>query len=429
MIRVFLLLVSVVLPVVAQNPPPSPPANQQHATKAYTLPPEKLEKAVEFSKARHELHFLDAAYGVLILIALLALRVAPRFRNWARATSHRRILQAYIFGTLFLLVVDILELPVSAYGQHLSLKYEQSIQGWGSWLWDWTKGELIEFALVGVLIWILYGSMRRSPRRWWLYFWLAAIPIIIFLMFVTPVLIEPLFFKFEPLADKQPALVTQIGKVVARGGLEIPANRMFEMKASEKLKSVNAYVSGLGASKRVVVWDNTIEKMNSDQILFVFGHEMGHYVLHHIWLGVAMTCGVLLLFLFLGYHAMRWALSRWGVRWSIESIEDWASLPVLMLAISLFGFVAEPVLNTFSRTLEHNADIYGLEVIHGIVPNSAETAAQAFQILGEVSLDDPNPSEFVKIWLFNHPSITDRVRFSSEYDPWSKGEAPKYVAR
>jgi STE24 endopeptidase len=429
MLKVLLLLaVSAAFPITAQNQPaPPPPAVQQNTAKTYTLSPDKLEKAVEFSRARHRLHFVDAAYGALILINLLAFRVAPRFRDWALKASRRRIVQAYIFAPLFLLVVDILELPMSAYGQHLSLKYEQSIQGWGSWFWDWTKGELIEFVLVGVLIWILYGSMRRSPRWWWLNFWFAAVPIIIFLMFVTPVLIEPMFFKFEPLRDKQPALVSQIEKVVARGGLDIPPGHMFEMKASEKLKSVNAYVSGIGSSKRVVVWDNTIEKMNAGQILFVFGHEMGHYVLQHIWLGVALTCFVLLLFLYLGYHAMHWALARWGRRWSINGIDDWASLPVLILAISIFALLSEPLLNSFSRTLEHNADIYGLEVIHGIVPNSSDVAAEAFQILGEVSLDDPNPSEFVKIWLYNHPSISDRVRFTSQYDPWSKGESPKYV--
>ncbi len=428
MLKVLLVVAAfLTLPVCGQNQAPPRPSDQQPAAKTYTLPPDTLEKAVEFSKARHQLHFIDAAYGALILIGLLAFRVAPKFRNWAVNASNRRIVQAYIFAPLFFLVVDILELPLSVYGQHLSLKYEQSIQSWGSWFWDWTKGELIEFALAGVLLWILYGSMRRSPRRWWFAFWCAAVPIVIFLMFVTPVLIEPLFFTFEPLAQKQPALVSEIGKVVARGGLDIPNDRMFEMKASEKLKSVNAYVSGIGASKRVVVWDNTIEKMTPNQILFVFGHEMGHYVLQHLWMGVALTCAVLLLFLFLGYHVMHWALARWGDRWSIKSIDDWASLPVLLLALAVFGFLSEPLLNSFTRTLEHNADIYGLEVIHGIVPNSSAAAAAAFQILGEVSLDDPNPSEFVKFWLYNHPSIGDRVRFSSQYDPWSKGEAPKYV--
>jgi Zn-dependent protease with chaperone function len=202
---------------------------------------------------------------------------------------------------------------------------------------------------------------------------------------------------------------------------------MYEMNASEKLKSLNAYVTGIGASKRVVVWDNTIQKMNSGQILFVFGHEMGHYVLGHIWIGIAAASVGILVFLFLAYYTMGWALGRWGARWEIQGMADWASLPVLLLALAVFGFLGEPLSSSFSRVLEHNADIYGLEVIHGIVPNSAEEAADAFQILGEVSLDDPHPSPFIEFWLYDHPSITERVRFASEYDPWAAGQSPKYV--
>jgi Zn-dependent protease with chaperone function len=403
------------------------PALLLAAAKTYTLPPDKLAKAIAYATARNWLHFIAVAYGIVVLVGVLAWKMAPRLRNLAESTSRRRIVQAYIFAPLLLLGIDILELPLSLYGHHLSLKFEQSIQGWGSWFWDWTKGELLSFALAGVLVWILYGVMRRSPRRWWFYFWLAAVPIVVFLMFIEPLAIEPLFFKFEPLAAKQPALVAEIGKVVARGGLEIPADRMYEMNASEKLKSLNAYVTGIGASKRVVVWDNTIQKMNSGQILFVFGHEMGHYVLGHIWIGIAAASVGILVFLFLAYYTMGWALGRWGARWEIQGMADWASLPVLLLALAVFGFLGEPLSSSFSRVLEHNADIYGLEVIHGIVPNSAEEAADAFQILGEVSLDDPHPSPFIEFWLYDHPSITERVRFASEYDPWAAGQSPKYV--
>jgi STE24 endopeptidase len=403
------------------------PQKEPDKISSYTLPPDKLAKAVEYARARNVLYFAGIAYGVVVLLGVLALRVAPRFRDWAESASGRRIVQAYIFAPLLLLTIDILELPLGIYGQHLARHYDQSVQGWGSWFWDWTKGELIQFALAGILLWILYAVIRRSPRRWWFYFWLVAIPIVVFLMFITPVVIEPLFFKFEPLAGKQPALVAEIQKVVARGGLEIPPDRMFEMKASEKLNSLNAYVAGIGASKRVVVWDTTIQKMKPEQILFVFGHEMGHYVLNHIWIGIGLISIVIGVFLFLGYHAMHWALGRWGERWGIRAIDDWASLPVLMLAISIFGFLSEPLVNSLGRMMEHNADIYGLEVVHGIVPDSPQAAAAAFQRLGEVGLSDPNPSPFIEFWRYDHPSVGSRVRFSAEYDPWSKGEPRKYV--
>jgi len=142
---------------------------------------------------------------------------------------------------------------------------------------------------------------------------------------------------------------------------------------------------------------------------------MGNYVLGHVWIVIAAATVGILIFLFLAYYAMGWALAHWGARWQIRGPDDWASLPVLLLALAVFSFLSEPISNSFSRMLEHNADVYGLEVIHGIVPNSSEEAAEAFQILGEVSLDDPNPSPFIEFWLYDHPSISDRVRFASEY--------------
>ncbi len=398
----------------ARNPRPRS-TQQQKQVKTYTLPPEKLARAIAYSQAKNWLHFVAFAYGAVVLVAALAWKVAPRFRDWARAASKRRIVQAYIFAPLLLLTLDIGNLPISLYEQHLSLEYGQSIQGWGSWFWDWTKGELVEFVLAGMLAWILYGIIRRSARRWWFYFWLATIPIVVFLQFLAPVVFTPLFYKFEPLAATQPALVAEIEKVTARGGLAIPRDHMFEMKASEKLSSVNAYVAGVGASKRVVVWDTTLQKMTMPQILFVFGHEMGHYVLGHVLLLIVGQCLLLLVFLYAGFHAMDWMVVRAGKRWNIPSVDDWASLPLLLLVITVVSFLMEPALNSFSRVLEHNADVYGLEVIHGIVPDAPQAAAQAFQILGELDLSDPDPSPFIKFWLYDHPALSERIRFAAEY--------------
>ncbi len=428
-IRHLLVLFALLATLAAAQPQADrpAPAEPQRQVKTYSLPPDKLAKAIEYARVRNWLHFIGFAYGVGALAVALSFRVAPRYRDWARAASARRIGQAYIFTPLLLLTLDVLELPLSAYDRSLSLKYGQSVQTWGSWFWDWTKSESIEFALVGLLVWMLYGMIRRSPRRWWLYCWLMGIPIVLFLLFLEPMVIEPMFFEFKPLASAQPALVPQIEKVVARGGLHIPRERMFEMKASEKLLSLNAYVTGIGASKRVVVWDTTMKKMTVDQTLFVFGHEMGHYVLGHMWFNIAGICALLLVCLYAGYHAMHRAIARWGARWKITGVDDWASLPLLILTVSILSFATEPVMSGWSRMLEHNADVYGLEVTHGLVPDSAQTAAQAFQILGETSLSDPNPSPFIEFWLYDHPAISDRVRFSAGYDPWSKGEPRKYV--
>jgi Zn-dependent protease with chaperone function len=395
--------------------------------KTYVLPPEKYKRAVEFARARYRLYPIEVVYGILVLWVILHWGLAVRFRDFAEAKSSRRLVQALIYTPLLLVILGVLGLPGEIYRQWLELKYQQSVQIWASWAWDWTKGGLVSLIFGTFLVWILYGLIRRSPRRWWLYLWLISIPVTVSLVFLQPLLIDPLFFRFEPLAAKQPVLVGEITKVVERAGFHIPPERMFEMNASAKLNSLNAYATGLGASKRVVVWDTTIAKLTVPQTLAVFGHEMGHYVLGHIWQGIAFAVCVIFLFLYLCYRGMVWALERWRPGWGLRGADDWASLPVLLLFLSVFNFLGSPVFNAFSRHLEHQADIYGLEVIHGLVPDSAQVAAQSFQISGEVDLDDPDPSPLVEFWLFSHPSTKERIDFALHYDPWSKGLPAQFV--
>jgi len=381
---------------------------------------------VAYSRAEYRLHFGGVLYSLLALFIILSLRIASMLRDWAERLSRRRFVQAIVFVPLLLLIFDLVRLPLDAYQHHLSVQYDLSVQGWGSWFWDWTKGELIEFALASILAYILYGVIRRSRRFWWLYFGLASIPILVFLLFISPVLIDPLFANFEPLQASHPAVVDEIEKVMQHGGLEIPRERMFEMKASDKVTSLNAYVTGFGASKRVVVWDTTISTMTTPQTLFVVGHEMGHYMLGHIPKGIAFAGAFIIVVMFLVQIAVHRSLVRRERRWSLRGLDDWASLPVLLLFMYLFFFFAEPAINTYSRYQEHQSDIYGLEVLHGIVPDSSERAAEAFQVLGEADLADPNPGSFIKFWLYSHPPIAERLAFALEYDPWSKGR-PEFV--
>lgn len=405
----------------------SRPAIEKQVVNGYSLPPDKYKKAVEYSRTQYRLHFAGVAYSLLLLLIILSLRIAPAFRDWAERVSRRRFVQAMVFTPLLLFTFDALKFPLDAYQHHLAVQYDMSVQGWGSWFWDWTKGELIQFVIASILAYILYGVIRRSPRRWWLYFGLASLPIVVVLLFITPVVIDPLFNRFEPLQAAQPALVGEIEKVVNHGGLDIPRERMFEMVASEKVNALNAYVTGFGASKRVVVWDTTIAKMTSPQTVFVVGHEMGHYVLGHIPKGIAFAGALIIAVLLLVHFAINRTLALKQRRWALRGLDDWASLPALLLFVYLFLFFAEPAFNTFSRYQEHQADVYGLEVIHGIVPDSSETAAEAFQVLGEVDLADPDPGAFIKVWLYSHPPLAERLTFARGYDPWSKGQPTMFV--
>jgi len=393
----------------------------------YAPPPAEYARAKAYSNSHYRHVFIGAFYGFLILLVILRWRVAPAFRNLAERASSSRFVQRIIFAPLILLTIAVLGIPSDIWDESLQRAYGLSVQTWGAWTRDWILGQAIMLIVGTLLVGILYGVIRRSPRRWWFYFWLASIPIVLLMFFLQPIVVDPLFYTFKPLAGAQPVLVSEIQKVVHRGGMEIPADRMFVMNASSKTTGLNAYVTGFGASKRVVVWDNTIAKATVPETLFVFGHEMGHYVLHHIPKEMAIISAILLFLLYLGYRLSNGMLARWGAQWGIRDLQDWASLPVLLFVITLLAFLATPVFNGVSRHFEHEADRYGLEVIHGIVDNPNQVAAHYFQKSGEKNLSDPDPSEFVKIWFFDHPTRPERVHFVATYNPWSSGEEPKYV--
>jgi STE24 endopeptidase len=395
----------------------------------YRLPPDKLEKAQALYRTGVTMNLFGTVYGIAVLVLVLALRVSARFRDLAERVSSRRFVQVIVFAPLLLITIDLLSFPLNVYGHHLQTSYGLSVQSWGSWFWDWTKAELIGTVIATLFVWGLYAFLRRSPRRWWFYGWLASIPVVLLLILVQPVFIAPLFNTFEPLESKQPQLLPELEKVMHRGGLQIDRSRMFEMQASDKVTTYNAYVTGIGASKRVVVWDNTSRDMTIPETLFVFGHEMGHYVLHHIWMSLAFLTLGTLLSLYLAYRLAGGVLARWGARWDVRDLGDWASLPVLLLLLNVFALVGQPVNAAFSRYLEHQADIYGLEVIHGLVPNSAQVAAHAFQKLGEKGLSYPDPNPLYVLWAYDHPPIADRIRFAATYQPWNDNQPNRYIAQ
>ncbi len=397
-----------------------------HVT-AYTLPADKLAKAEALYTIRTGLYLFGMVFGIVVLWILLKLRVAPAFRDLAERASGNRFLQALIFVPLLTLLIAVIALPIDIYRHHISLAYGLSVQGWGSWAADWCKGQAVMLVITVPAVFALFWIIRKSPQRWWFYFWLLTLPFIVLLVFVAPVILDPMFNTFEPLEKTQPQLVTEIEKVCQRGGLIIPRDRMFEMKASEKYTTYNAYVTGIGATKRVVVWDNTSRDLTVPETLFVFGHEMGHYVLNHVYKGLAFFAVMSLVGFWVGRLLVLALLARWGEQWHVRGLNDLAALPVLMLALALLMLVGEPIGNTFSRHVEHQADVYGLEVTHGLFPNNNEVAASSFQKLGEKSYDFPTPNPLLVFWSYDHPPIADRVRFSLQYHPWDTPEGPKYV--
>src|SRR6266849_319173 len=317
----------------SQSSPSESKTPEQTRTEQYTLSHERLAKAVAYSRAGYTLYFVSYFLGGLFLFLILRLGWAAKFRDIAEDVSDKKWIKGLVFVPLLFLTIGVLNLPLHLYWHALSLHYEQSIQGWGSWFWDWSKGEFLTTAFGIVLGLILFTVMRRSPRRWWLYFWFPAVLILLGLIVITPVVIDPLFNKFEPLSKEHPDLVAAIEKLTKHAGVPIAPDRMFLMAASEKTNAINAYVTGLGVSKRVVIWDTTIQKTSNDECLFIVGHELGHYVLGHVRRGFLVGAAGLLLALYLHFRGLHWALDRWARDWKLYGQEDWASLAVLLLLL------------------------------------------------------------------------------------------------
>jgi STE24 endopeptidase len=391
----------------------------------YSLSAADLAKSQHLSTIRVTMHFVEEIWGLVSLLLLLGLGVLAWMRDKAISISNNRWAQGYVFLLLYVLVNFLIGLPLELYTQHLSLQYGLSVQSWGSYFWDDAKSLAIVWLVGGLVMMLLFWVIRKLPSRWWLLFWGFSIPIVLLGIFAAPYF-NLLFNKFEPLQLHHPELVAQLEKVVEKGNMNIPPDRMFLMKASEKVTTLNAYVTGFGSSKRVVVWDTSLQKGTPDEVLFIFGHESGHYVLNHIVMGVCFTIIGLLLTLYLAYHFVQWAIVKYGVRWGVPAQSDWAALGVLLLAFSIFGLISEPIENTFSRHDEHAADVYGQEAIHGLVADPQAVAKQAFDVLGANSFADPNPSQLYEFWTGSHPAVGRRAAFAKAYDPWTPGMEPKY---
>ncbi len=386
----------------------------------YRLTPAETEKAKAFAHAGYAVYCGEEAALLVVLGLLIRARAGARLRAAAEKTTRRRWAQAWIVIPPVLLAAAAAALPFDIYAETVSRRFGQSIESWGAWSADWLKAEALVLVIGTLAGWGLYAIMRRSPRRWWLWAGLIALPLEAAAALVEPLVIEPMFYHFEPLGRRHPELVRSIELVLERAGISIPPARLFEMQASEKTNSLNAYVSGFGPSKRVVLYDTIIAKESGPPLLTTVGHELGHYALHHIRDGLLAGFALTFLALWASAAALR------GLAPGLPA-GDWASVPKLLLVLSLAALLVTPALNAYSRNQEHQADVYSIEVTHGVLDDPQGAAATAFQIEGESSFADPSPPPFAVFWLYSHPPIAERLRFSLGYNPWRAGARPRYV--
>jgi len=410
------------------TPPAAQPATQPTSTTGYSLPPDKLAHARTLGRIRTALDIANSFWGFAFMLVFLATGWAARLSNWSLAVAKSRWLQGLLFFSLFTVISTLVSLPLDLIGHAVGLHYGISVQSWLSWFGDQGKSLAIGI-LLGSLVMLLFNWLVKIlPRFHWVAIWGVFIPLMLASIFASPLIIDPLFNKFEPLTAHHAELAAKLETVVARTGNNIPPERMFLMKASAKSNGINAYVTGIGSSKRFVMWDTTTDRMPTDEVMFIFGHESGHYILNHI---PKLICGMIVSMFFVFWlcsavtrRVVAARAARWGFAESPEGVAPIATRPgflVLLLALSVVMFLFQPVTNAFSRHFEHEADVYGQEAIHGLVAHPNLTTVSAFNHLGEAWLEDPDPNPVVEFWEYNHPSVNKRATFAAHYDPWLAG--------
>jgi len=360
----------------------------------------------EYSKIRNTIYFLTLPVEWLFYFFLLVLGGATAIQGWAEKVTKYRTLQTGIFLFWLTLFSTLIHYPLSYLRYSLSKDYGITVQSYSGWMRDQVVGFWEGILIMWIVVLLLYVLIRKFSKWWWAIAWACFIPLVFFMMYIQPVVIDPLYNDFTELQDKE--LEEKILDLAAEA--DIPADRVYEVNMAEKTNSINAYVTGVGGNSRIVLWDTLLTRLKEEEILFIMAHEMGHYDMNHIVIGITGYI-VFSFFAFYFFHLTAGKLiNRFGSRWKINSLNQLASLPLLLLLVSLLLFLASPVTNAVSRYQEHRADVYAIELT-----GNAEPAIEAFQEITRSSLSEVNPPALVKFFRYTHPSMVDRISYLERY--------------
>lgn len=361
----------------------------------------------EYSKIRNLLFFLSTPLEWLFYLLILLFGFSKAFKRWAESSSNYKVLQTAIYLIWLSFFAYLATFPLSYISYSLSKTYNISTQTFSSWM----KEELIDFWInygtLMIIVSVLYWLMKKSTKRWWLYGWLLSVPFTIFMMFLQPIIIDPLYNEFSPLKNKE----LEIKILALAEKAQIPAEHVFEVNMADQTNALNAYVTGIGSNARIVLWDTTLNKLSDNQILFIMAHEIAHYVEKHIYIGIAIYLMLSLVGLYLTYRIMNWAVASWGKELKIADVKDFKSVPLFFMILSMLMFAASPLSNFISRYEETRADRYAINMTQ-----DTEAAITSFQELTKAGLSQVNPPLLVKIFRYSHPSMLDRISMLEEYE-------------
>jgi STE24 endopeptidase len=375
------------------------------------IPAAQRARSDAYFEGGYWLQLWDFLSALVVMWILLRFHWSARMRDVAERLTRFRALQAAIYWVQFIVVVTVIIFPLTAYeGFFREHQYGLSNLTFGQWLRDQAIDLAVTVILGSLLLAILFGAVRRAGRNWWVWASAVSLLFIAFVTLIAPVFIFPLFNKFTKLED--PRFKVPILSLARANG--IPATDVYVMDSSRQSNRVSANVSGFGSTLRITLNDNLLRRCSLAGIESTMGHEMGHYVLNHQFKGLVLNGVVLVLMFALLNLGLQAGLARWGESWGIRGISDLAVLPFAALLLTVFSFVLTPVNNTITRTMEYEADMYGINA-----SQQPDGEAEVDLMLGEYRKLDPGPiEEFI---FFDHPSgrtrITAAMRWKAEHLP------------
>jgi len=395
---------------------PTPPAD----TGAVSVP-QPTEKAVRYHRGNVVLWLVGIAWGLLVPAFALFTGLSARVRDLSRRVGRKWFFTVAIYGIVITALAWIAALPLAWYAEFVrEHAYGLSNQSPGKWFGDSLIRLALSLIAIALVLWMPYLLLRWSPRRWWLWTGVGAIPLLVFIIFINPIWIDPLFNRFGPMQDER--LEARILALAERAGIE--GGRVYQVDKSVDTEAVNAYVAGFGGTRRIVLWDTILRRLDERELLFVMGHEMGHYLLHHVLYGLALSSALILLSLYAVHRLAGWFIARWKDRFGFDRVDDVASYPLLVLIASMVGLVIAPIPLAYSRWAEHEADRFGLELTR-----DNHHAATAFAKLQNQNLAVPYHGTLYKLWHDSHPPVGERIDFINAYRPWAEGRPLKYGDR
>jgi len=384
--------------------------------------PQPTPEALAYHHGEDLFWLADQALGLILPAIILFTGWSAGIRAWAgRVTGGRWYPTLALYAAIFVVISAIVELPLSYERDFVfAHAYDQSNQTMGKFLHDQGFGLIVQVIIMALVIWIPFLLIRRSPKRWWLWSTIALTPVMIVGIVLAPIFISPLFNTFTPLPDGD--LKTRIEAEVARAGLDHP--NILKMDRSTDSKTFGAYVTGLGGTARIVIYDTALTALDDQEILFVVGHETKHYLLDDVWKLVGLDVVLMLIGFFAVDRLARAAIRRWSGPFGFTELSDPAALPLLLIVFGLVSLVATPVLNAASRHIEHEADRFGLEITQ-----DNHAAASAFLKRNNEAMGVPYPGWLERTFRLDHPSLGDRITFANEYHPWADGKPLVYGDR